>query len=244
MLLALIFLAGVLHGLGPDHLAAITALSAVSGGTRRLVYFSTRFALGHAAVIAAAGLAAHFGRGLLPPMWEARLDVAIGALLLLAGLAMLVALLLGKISFHSHPHSHAHAHEDGAPEDAHQHRHFHLHIFSRDSHHHGEGRLAAALGALFAFGGVRGLLAVVPIALSQTLVISALRVGAFTLGIVAAMVGYGLLAGPALRFIQSRPGSTPGTRPLFGARLAAALTACFCIVAGALTISSHWNWNG
>ena len=83
MLIILIFLAGVLHGFGPDHLAAITALSAVRGGTRRLVFFSTRFAIGHAAVIAAAGLAAHFGRGLLPQIWEARLDVAAGSLLLL-----------------------------------------------------------------------------------------------------------------------------------------------------------------
>jgi len=225
MLLALIFFAGVLHGLGPDHLAAITALSAVSGGTRRLVFFSTRFAIGHAAVIAAAGLAAHFGRGMLPQVWEMRLDVLAGALLLLAGVAMLGALLLGKISLHSHQHSHA--------QEALPHRHFHLHFFTRNSHRHGQGRLAAALGALFALGGVRGLLAVVPIAISQTLAISALRVGAFTVGIIAAMVGYGVVAGPALRFVDSRP--------LFGARLAAALTACFCIVAGALTISSHWN---
>ncbi|MDP9267155.1 MAG: hypothetical protein M3P27_02370 [Acidobacteriota bacterium] len=239
MLILLIFLAGALHGLGPDHLAAITALSAVSGGTRRVVFVSARFAIGHAAVIAAAGLAAHFGRGLLSQDWEIRLDVAAGTLLLLAGLVMLAALLFGKIELHSHSHAHVHSHDAShdASHRAHQHRHFHLHFFTRDSshapHRHGEGRLAAALGALFAFGGVRGLLAVVPIALSETLVISALRVGAFTLGIIAAMVGYGLIAGPALRFV--------GSRPHFGARLAAALTSCFCIVAGAVTISSHWN---
>jgi len=236
MLLALIFFAGVLHGLGPDHLAAITALSAVSGGTRRLVFFSTRFAIGHAAVIAAAGLAAHYGRGLLPQVWEVRLDVLAGGLLLLAGVVMLGALLLGKISLHSHLHSH-HSQQHPQSPEALPHRHFHLHFFTRDSHRHGQGSLAAALGALFALGGVRGLLAVVPIAVSQTLAISALRVGAFTLGIIVAMVGYGVLAGPALRFIVASPDS----RPRFGARLAAGLTAFFCIAAGVLTISSHWN---
>jgi nickel/cobalt exporter len=223
MLLALIFLAGVLHGLGPDHLAAITALSSFGGGATRLVFFSTRFALGHAAVIALAGLAAHFGRGLLPLTWEVRLDVAAGSLLLLAGVAMLVALALGKIKLHAHVHAH-----DGS----HQHRHFHLHFLAKDAHRHGHGRIAAALGALFALGGVRGLLAVVPIAVSQTLAISALRVGAFTFGIIIAMVAYGMVAGPALRWTESRP--------LLGARVAAAVTAVFCIATGALTISSHW----
>ena len=229
MLLALIFFAGLLHGLGPDHLAAITALSAVGGGPRRLVFFSTRFALGHAVVIAAAGLVAHFGRDLLPERWEVCLDVAAGSLLVAAGVAMMVALMLGKIRVHAHSHEHEHG---TTP-----HHHFHLHFFSQASHRHGHGRIAAALGALFALGGVRGLLAVVPIAVSQTLAISTLRVAAFTLGIVVAMVGYGLIAGPALRWTSRWTTS----RPLFAARLAAAMTSLFCIAAGLLTISSHWT---
>lgn len=222
MLLLLIFLAGILHGLGPDHLAAITALSAVGGGARRLVFFSARFALGHTAVIAAAGLAAHFGRDLLPPAWGARVDQIFGAALVLTGAALLAALALGKVSLHSHPHAH-----DGA-----EHRHFHLHFFARASHRHGHGRLAAALGALFALGGARGLLAVVPIATSETLAVSALRIAAFTGGIALAMVAYGVAAGPALRWTESRP--------YLGARLTAALTSLFCIAAGLLTFT-HWN---
>jgi cytochrome c biogenesis protein CcdA len=222
MLLALIFFAGVLHGLGPDHLAAITALSAVGGGARRLVFFSVRFALGHTLVIAAAGLAAHFGRDLLPAGWGARMDEIAGALLVLAGVGLLVAVLLGKLSLHAHAHAH-----DGS-----EHRHFHLHMFARASHRHGHGRLATALGALFALGGARGLLAVVPIATSETLAISALRIAAFTAGIAAAMVAYGLLASPALRWSEARS--------LGSARLAAVMTSLFCIVAGALTII-HWN---
>jgi hypothetical protein len=222
MLLALIFLAGILHGLGPDHLAAITALSAVDGGARRLVFFSLRFALGHTAVIAAAGIAAHFGRDLLPPLWGARLDQVAGGLLVFTGVVLFAALLLGKLSLHSHAHAH------GAAE----HRHYHLHVFAQASHRHGHGRLATALGALFALGGARGLLAVVPIATSETLAVSALRIAAFTVGIALAMVAYGLLARPALQWLQARPH--------FGARLTAAMTSLFCIVAGTLTLA-HWN---
>lgn len=222
MLLALIFVAGMLHGLGPDHLAAITALSAVGGGARRLLFFSLRFALGHTAILAAAGLAAHFGRGLLPLAWGARADELAGTLLVLAGLALLAGLLLGKVSLHSHPHAH------GAAE----HRHFHLHFFARASHRHGHGRVAAALGALFALGGARGLLAVVPIATGATLAVSALRIAAFTAGIALAMLAYGLLAGPVLRWTEARS--------RFGARLTTAMTSLFCIVAGTLTLM-HWN---
>jgi len=222
LLLALIFFAGILHGLGPDHLAAVTALSTVAGGARRLVFFSLRFALGHSAVLAAAGLAAHFGRDLLPAAWGARLDQVAGSLLVLTGVGLLVALALGKVSLHSHAHAH------GAGE----HRHYHLHFFSRARHEHGHGRLAAALGALFALGGARGLLAVVPIATSETLLISAVRIAAFTIGIAAAMVAYGLLAGPLLRWTEARP--------RIGARLATALTSLFCIAAGTMTLT-HWN---
>ena len=222
MLLALIFFAGVLHGLGPDHLAAITALSTVDGGARRLVFFSVRFALGHSVVIAAAGIAAHFGRNLLPATWDTNLDRAGGILLIVAGIALLVAVAFRKVSVHAHHHDH----------DGHEHEHFHLHFFRQLSHRHGHGKFAAVLGALFALGGVRGLLAVVPIATSQTLAISALRITAFTLGIAGAMVAYGVLARPALRYAESRP--------VFGARLAAVMTSIFCVVAGILTFM-QWS---
>src|SRR5687767_7522016 len=48
MALLTIFAAGVLHGLGPDHLAAISGFGAATGaGATRLALFAIRFALGH-----------------------------------------------------------------------------------------------------------------------------------------------------------------------------------------------------
>lgn len=222
MLLALIFLAGILHGLGPDHLAAITALGAASGaGARRLLFFSTRFALGHAVVLGAAGLATHYFRVIMPAGWEHGFEMATGWLLIGSGAAMLVALAAGWLTVHSHKHEHSHG----------EHRHFHAHLFGGREHKHAHGRLAATLGALFALSGTRSLLAVVPAALAQTALASLLRVGVFTAGIVAAMLAYGLVAGSALRrFEESGPASAPS-------RAAFALSGGLCVAAGIASVA-------
>src|SRR5574341_324057 len=125
MLLAIIFLAGVLHGLGPDHLAALTALNAASGaGARRLLFFSTRFALGHAALLAVAGLATHSFRVSMPAGWEHGFEQATAWLLIVSGAAMLLALASGRLTLHSHSHEHP----GGA------HRHFHAHLVGARDH--------------------------------------------------------------------------------------------------------------
>ena len=223
MLLALIFLAGILHGLGPDHLAAITALNAASGAdSRRLLFFSTRFALGHAAVLAVAGLAAHFLRVSMPAGWEHGFELATGWLLMVSGAALLVGLAGGRLTVHSHPHEHP----GGA------HRHFHAHLFGAREHRHTHGKLAATLGDLFALSGTRSLLAVVPAALAQTALISFLRVGAFTAGIVAGMLAYGLVAGRALSRLEPPGGAPLAGRGFAAARAAFLLSGALCLAAG------------
>jgi len=219
MLLALIFLAGILHGLGPDHLAAITALNAASGSdSRRLLFFSTRFALGHAAVLAVAGLSTHYLRVSLPAGWEHGFELATGWLLIVSGGALLLGLASGRLTIHSHPHEHP----GGA------HRHFHAHLLGAREHRHAHGKLAALLGGLFALGGARSLLAVVPAALAGTALISFLRVGIFTAGIVAGMLAYGLVAGRVFnRLEHAAPG---GAFP--PARTAFALSGALCLAAG------------
>jgi hypothetical protein len=223
MLLLVIFLAGILHGLGPDHLAAITALNAASGAdSRRLLFFSTRFALGHAAVLAGAGLATHYFRVAMPAGWERGFELATAWLLILSGAAMLLALATGWLTVHSH----AHDHSGGA------HRHFHAHLFGAREHRHAHGKLAATLGGLFALSGTRSLLAVIPAALAQTALLSFLRVGTFTLGIVAGMMAYGLVAGRALNRLK-HSGETPAPGGGFAAgRAAFALSGALCLAAG------------
>lgn len=215
VLLGVIFAAGLLHGFGPDHLAAITAFGTRGGNdTRRVVFFSTRFALGHAFVIAVAGLLGRFGRFLLPALWEHRAEIVSGWLLVLTGIALAAGLLTGRISLHGHSHHHTGG----------DHRHFHLHFLMHQNHQHGHGTFAAVLGALFALGGLRGLLAVVPIALAQTLTESLIRITAFVLGIIISMVSYGVVTQRTLTHVSGRSRRW--------AAVPSYIAALFCIVAG------------
>jgi len=225
LVLAMILFAGVLHGLGPDHLAAITAFGTVAGrDIRRIAFFSIRFAAGHALVLIAAALVAHFGRTALPLAWERSFDLAAAGLLLITGIALLAALAVGKVSVHSHEHTHA-----GGVHD-----HFHAHFHRKTEHGHRHGKLAFALGGLFALGGARSLLVIVPVAMATTASESLLRIAAFTVGIAASMVAYGLAAGSVL----GKTSQAVGNQRLFF-RLSTAAVALFCIVAGLITLGER-----
>ncbi|HYL11497.1 MAG TPA: hypothetical protein VEV41_00530 [Terriglobales bacterium] len=228
LLLAMIFLAGILHGLGPDHLAAITAFGAVVGHNfRRVAFFALRFAGGHAVVVAAAALLARFGRLAMPANWERGFDLTAEGLLLLTGLALLIGLVTGHLSIHAHEHHH----DDG------RHEHFHAHLGSRAEHQHRHGKLAFVLGGLFALGGVRSLLVVVPVALAQTMTLSLLRISAFALGIVVSMSAYGFLAGGALQRVTGAADNLQKQHLLY--RLANGAVGIFCIVAGLITLGER-----
>lgn len=228
LLLAMIFVAGILHGLGPDHLAAITAFGAITGHSfRRIAFFSVRFALGHAMVICGAALLAHFVRVTLPLTWERGFDLAAAALLLITGFALALGLITGRLSVHAHPH-----HHDGG-----EHRHVHAHFGDQAEHRHGHGRLAFLMGGLFAMGGARSLLLIVPVALAHTFAESMVRIAAFTIGIVVAMSAYGLLAGNLLSRTNQAEGSFRKQQLVF--RLTTAGVALFCVVAGLLTLSER-----
>lgn len=224
-MLALIFAAGVLHGLGADHLAAITAVAGAGGGFQRITALAARFALGHALVIVLAGAAAFFGRGFLPPLWEKSFELLAGALLVVGGVFLLVGVLSKRISAHSHSHDH-----QGA-----QHGHFHFHFGRAAEHHHVHGILTVLLGALFALGGARSMLTAAPIALSHDGYEFFLRIAAFTAGIVISMTLFGALA----RLLLNRGNRSMVADPLTRMRRLSFLTACLCIATGVWTILSR-----
>ena len=225
LLIAILFFTGILHGLGPDHLAAITAFGAAAGRDfRRVVFFAVRFAAGHAVVLAVAGLLGKFGSMLLPEKWESRFEISAGALLIFTGLLLLCALVFGKIRVHSHHHEHS----------GETHHHFHLHAVSLQKHEHVHGTVAVGLGALFAMGGARSLVTVLPIAFGHTLMQSLLRVAAFSMGIVISMVTYAWITQFALNRISNMARSDQHHRwIMLGSAYAVAV---FCIVAGAITV--------
>lgn len=243
-LLLAIFVAGLLHGIGPDHLAAITAFGvAVEHDFRRVVWFAIRFAGAHAVVIVIAGILGHFGRDLLSPRLQQMFDVGAGGLLVLAGIAAFIGLATGKIKVHQHLHTHhhhphKHLHVHVLPEQANAWQHDHAHQGSEHTH----GGIAATLGVLFAIGGTRSLLMVVPMAIASTLPLTLLRVSILVVGIVISMVAYAFVTQHAFEALARRANSV-GHAPAF-LKASSYLLAGFCIVAGMLTINENLHLLG
>jgi len=226
ILLLIAFATGVLHGIGPDHLAAITAFSAVAEGDfRRITFFSIRFALGHVIVLGVAGVLAKFGSLFLPERWERMFEVGAGGLLVIFGVLLLIALLSGVIRVHTHEHVHDHS----------VHGHFHFHWSGLEKHEHLHGNMAPlVLGGLFALGGARSLIIALPVALAPTVLESLLRVAAFAFGIVFAMVAYAYVTQRGLQFLTSRAGHGHYSRRIMLG--SAYVIAVFCVVSGVLVI--------
>lgn len=239
LLLLAIFAAGLLHGIGPDHLAAISAFGvAVEHDFRRVIWFAIRFAGAHAVVIAIAGVLGHFGRELLSERWERAFDLSAGGLLVFTGLAALIGLLSGKIKVHQHlhrhdHHDHKHLHVHIVPEEVKQWQHEHAHQGTEHVH----GGVAATLGVLFALGGTRSLLIVIPMAIASTLSLTMLRVSAFVVGIIISMVAYAFITQHAFEALSKKANSA-GYAPAF-LKASSYLLAGFCIVAGMLTINER-----
>jgi nickel/cobalt transporter (NicO) family protein len=235
MWILILFSLGVLHGVGPDHLAAITAYGAATGrDLRRIVSFAVRFALGHALVLGIAGVAAKFGSMMLPERWETRFDLIAATLLGLTGVILLTGLLTGVIKLHTHHHHHDHS----------VHHHFHLHMFNvkkhePSAHPHLHGSTAVGLGALFAMGGARSLLFVVPIALAPTVAGSLIRVAVFCCGIVASMAAYGWLTQVALMKLERFADGTHNRKIML---VSAYVVAFFCIFASCSVFNEHLHF--
>jgi nickel/cobalt exporter len=171
LLVSALFL-GFLHGLGPDHLMAIAALSV--DGTRadargRALGVALRFAMGHALLLAiGAGLIVLIGWS-IPPHVERGGEMLGGALLIVMGLLTLQHLRLRHTR-----------HGAGRRDDARPHTHSHL---------------PTMIGAAFAVSSLRALamltpfgatLGTAPVPLLVTLI------GIFACGIVVSMSLFGV----------------------------------------------------
>ena len=188
-ILLTMFVAGLLHGLGPDHLAAIAAV--VGRGTQRqvaqreLAWLGVRFSLGHVTtLLLVAGAAWVLGRE-LPNSWQRGLEQAGAVVLIFLGGWLLAEVFRRRVVAHSHPHAHDHSHE---------HQHWHLHIGGREHAAHHHPHLALLTGSLMGLSGARSLLLVVPVLLAESAGGALARLAAFGAGIVISMAAAGWLA--------------------------------------------------
>jgi hypothetical protein len=159
---------GLVHGLGPDHCAAMATLGLAPGKRWAALGTALRFALGHAVAL---GILSSFclGAGLvLSESFEQRAEVLGGAVLVALGTA---AFFFPSALGHGHPHLPGH----GAD---HRHR-----------------RLSLTAGALLAVSGVRALLiALAPLLVAGDFKLRGLAyLPGFALGILLSMGTLGLL---------------------------------------------------
>ncbi len=184
--IATLFALGCLHSLGPDHLAAIAALTA-RGGRASVWSTGARFGAGHAGILLAAALAARLAGWVMPASVEAALGRVGGLVLIALGVATLLKAISRDVIVHRHEHEHG----------ADQHAHVHAHLHGEAGHSHGHGALA--LGALFGASGLRMVAVVLPAAVGTGPLGAIGPAIAFGVGVALSMGVFGLLAAAALR---------------------------------------------
>ena len=168
VLLPSMFALGFLHGLGMEHLMAITTLvrGTTAGRPQSSVFWlGLKFGLGHMSLLAVAACAGLLLRFTVPPRFELSMEFAGGLLLVALGLRVLLDLRGNRGVIH------AHAHEE-----------------------HNHSHMAWGLGAIFALGEIRFLLVMVPVLLAPSFGVALLCAGLFGAGLILSVSLYGLLA--------------------------------------------------
>ena len=192
MLLALTALAlGFLHGLGADHLMAITVLSAgesgVDGSGRVSFGVAARFAFGHALLLCGGAVFVLMLGWQIPLAFEQVSEVFAGGLLVLLGSVGLWAMQTGRL--------YGHAHSNGQLVRPAWQRHL-----GRQGGHSAErrhSRLPTVLGAVFAVSGLRSLTLLAPFekvsTVNSSLLILVLLILVFAVGIMLSMCLFGVV---------------------------------------------------
>lgn len=171
------FLQGLLHGVGPDHCAAVAALGTASRSRRSAFSTAVRFALGHTVVLGTLALVCLLLGFGISETFE-RWSEILGGVVLVA--VAVTALFFPGTLAHGHPHLPGHDH----------HRH---------------ARVATAAGALMAISGARPLLlALPPLVVGGAFSISAwLYLPGFALGVLVSMGTVGLVVSEGMGRLEA-----------------------------------------
>ena len=172
-------LLGSLHAVEADHMAAVGAFALRRPHAGGAAVYGARWALGHGAVLVAAGALLLFLRLQIPPGAGEFLERLVGASLIALG----VWTALGARALHVHAHLHA----DGT-----RHAHVHSHaVGGRADHRHA----ATAIGALHGLAGTAPILALVPLAAGASTAAGLSYLVAFAIGTACGMTLLALITG-------------------------------------------------
>ncbi len=183
---------GIYHGMGADHMLAVSTLARKGARRADVARLGLRFGMAHAGVLLVLFTLALIWNFSVSPAWESTAEVFGGAVLVLLGAWTFLEWLREAGYIHSHVHTHA----SGAT----PHTHYHFHLQGDHPKKHTHPHASTLLGALFALSGLRALLiTAVPILQSKSLWLILLYLGVFGLGIVLSMTVWGLIIGSALK---------------------------------------------
>lgn len=195
---------GSVHALEADHMAAVTSFAVRRPAPRDAIRFGIQWAIGHGAVVIAAGAVLLFIGLSIPDAATAWLEKIVGGvLILLGGSTMLHAARLhahgtaGHAHLHSHklpqPHGHSHA-EDVEPVHSHA-----VHSHSARSPH-APGRRSwsqapTAIGALHGLAGAAPAVALLQVATMNSVAGGMLYLTIFAVGTAIGMAAYAAITG-------------------------------------------------
>ncbi|GKT11757.1 MAG: nickel/cobalt transporter family protein [Thiomicrorhabdus sp.] len=195
--LLIIFWYGILHALGPDHLAVIADFS-IGKNIKKSAVITLLFALGHGLMLFVfASLLQSF------PVIEAVThygDTISAAVILLMGFYLLYMVWSDRIQLTTHIHN-------GIE---------HTHINFSRCHQHKLTELAPALslGILMGIGGVRGML--ITLGLVNQQAVSVDMIAVFVLGVMVVFISFGLLIGTINRVYLNSLGNIRRVFSLLG----------------------------
>jgi ABC-type nickel/cobalt efflux system permease component RcnA len=172
-------IAGFVHALEPDHMAAVTTFVSRRPRPAQAVAFGLRWGVGHSASLLIVGLVLVALDLRVTERLTRGLEFGVGGMLLCLGAWLLWSVL----------HERAHRLADAGHGHSHGHHHSHHH----DHHHHGGGSLW--VGMAHGLAGTAPLVALLPAALTRSAWLAGAYLLFFGVGTTVAMGLYAVMAG-------------------------------------------------
>jgi nickel/cobalt transporter (NicO) family protein len=178
-LLLTAFVIGLVHALEPDHMVAVTTFVTRRPGARAAVGFGVRWGFGHALAVLIVGTILIAMGIQVPPGLEAGLETLVGVVLV--GLGVWVLRKARTLTAHEH-----------MDESGETHTHIHVH---GDREHHRHGHALGMVGALHGLAGTGPVVALIPLALSDSRLAAGSYLAIFGIGTIVGMAIFALAVG-------------------------------------------------
>lgn len=184
---------GLLHALDADHILAVSVLSSNKASFKKSMRYALRWSLGHGLILVSIMMLIYYLGFDLPAEVTAVAEQVVGLVLIVLGLVLLYQIRKQNLHLHFHKH-------EGKQEHAHWHKHEDKDTKKQNHRHEHK---AFFIGGLHGLAGSAPLLAVIPVAKADQLLLSFLYISVFSLGVFLAMVCFGGAFGSSLKKLMS-----------------------------------------